>query len=182
MTGSNRRHSRCKRDALPTELIARPGRDSRSVGRYPVKIDGRALFRLAAACAVRDAGASLASRSCWRRWLCSRAASVSWPRPRAAIRSSSTSHAGSANRSPARTLEYVKDRKVFGVRFSEHASRVQRGCGWCCWRGLNSRPLPYQGSALPLSYSSVPCISGAQYSARRSRAYGPAAPALSSRA
>ena len=25
---------------------------------------------------------------------------------------------------------------------------------WCCWRGLNSRPLPYQGSALPLSYNS----------------------------
>ena len=26
---------------------------------------------------------------------------------------------------------------------------------WCCWRGLNSRPHPYQGCALPLSYSSV---------------------------
>ncbi len=26
---------------------------------------------------------------------------------------------------------------------------------WCCWRELNSRPLPYQGSALPLSYSSA---------------------------
>jgi hypothetical protein len=25
---------------------------------------------------------------------------------------------------------------------------------WCCERGLNSRPLPYQGSALPLSYHS----------------------------
>ena len=25
---------------------------------------------------------------------------------------------------------------------------------WCCRRGLNSRPLPYQGSALPLSYGS----------------------------
>ena len=25
---------------------------------------------------------------------------------------------------------------------------------WCCKRGLNSRPLPYQGSALPLSYCS----------------------------
>ena len=25
---------------------------------------------------------------------------------------------------------------------------------WCCWGDLNSRPLPYQGSALPLSYSS----------------------------
>ena len=27
---------------------------------------------------------------------------------------------------------------------------------WCCKRELNSRPLPYQGSALPLSYCSVP--------------------------
>ncbi len=28
------------------------------------------------------------------------------------------------------------------------------GFEWCCQRGLNSRPLPYQGSALPLSYGS----------------------------
>src|SRR3546814_7383407 len=27
---------------------------------------------------------------------------------------------------------------------------------WCCWGGLNSRPHPYQGCALPLSYSSRP--------------------------
>jgi hypothetical protein len=27
--------------------------------------------------------------------------------------------------------------------------------GWCCRRELNSRPLPYQGSALPLSYGSI---------------------------
>ncbi len=27
---------------------------------------------------------------------------------------------------------------------------------WCCWGGLNSRPQPYQGCALPLSYSSTP--------------------------
>ena len=26
---------------------------------------------------------------------------------------------------------------------------------WCCRGGLNSRPLPYQGSALPLSYCST---------------------------
>jgi hypothetical protein len=29
-----------------------------------------------------------------------------------------------------------------------------RSFGWCCRGGLNSRPLPYQGSALPLSYGS----------------------------
>ena len=27
--------------------------------------------------------------------------------------------------------------------------------GWCCERGLNSRPHPYQGCALPLSYHSI---------------------------
>ena len=32
---------------------------------------------------------------------------------------------------------------------------VTDGRGWCCERGLNSRPLPYQGSALPLSYHSI---------------------------
>jgi hypothetical protein len=26
---------------------------------------------------------------------------------------------------------------------------------WCCWTGLNCRPPPYQGGALPLSYSSA---------------------------
>jgi hypothetical protein len=26
---------------------------------------------------------------------------------------------------------------------------------WCCRKGLNFRPLPYQGSALPLSYGSI---------------------------
>src|SRR5690606_11983743 len=26
---------------------------------------------------------------------------------------------------------------------------------WCRWRGLNARPLPYQGSALPLSYIGI---------------------------
>jgi hypothetical protein len=31
---------------------------------------------------------------------------------------------------------------------------------WCCERGLNSRPLPYQGSALPLSYRSAPVRRG----------------------
>src|SRR3546814_8391255 len=37
----------------------------------------------------------------------------------------------------------------------------KEGCAkWCCWRGLNSRPHPYQGCALPLSYSSVPAGRG----------------------
>ena len=43
---------------------------------------------------------------------------------------------------------------------------------WCCKRGLNSRPLPYQGSALPLSYCSY-CACGLCHrracSARRAR-------------
>ena len=33
-------------------------------------------------------------------------------------------------------------------------TRIVNKTGWCCWTGLNCRPLPYQGSALPLSYSS----------------------------
>ena len=29
------------------------------------------------------------------------------------------------------------------------------GILWCCWGGLNSRPHPYQGCALPLSYCGI---------------------------
>jgi hypothetical protein len=32
--------------------------------------------------------------------------------------------------------------------------RFSKGFCWCCRTGLNCRPLPYQGSALPLSYGS----------------------------
>jgi len=42
-------------------------------------------------------------------------------------------------------------------RYRPGACRIRargRERRWCCWRGLNSRPLPYQGSALPLSYNS----------------------------
>ena len=35
--------------------------------------------------------------------------------------------------------------------------------GWCCRRDLNSRPLPYQGSALPLSYDSILLIFSVRY-------------------
>src|SRR3546814_10706655 len=35
-----------------------------------------------------------------------------------------------------------------------------QGIWWCCCRDLNSGPLPYQGSALPLSYSSPSCQIG----------------------
>ena len=45
---------------------------------------------------------------------------------------------------------------------------------WCCWRGLNSRPPPYQGGALPLSYSSV-------RGQRRAGRYSPRAMAGASR-
>jgi hypothetical protein len=39
------------------------------------------------------------------------------------------------------------------------------GSRWCCRGGLNSRPLPYQGSALPLSYGSMPGIAFSEESA-----------------
>ena len=44
----------------------------------------------------------------------------------------------------------------------------------CCWWGLNSRPPPYQGGALPLSYSSV-------RGQRRAGRYSPRAKAGASR-
>ncbi len=50
----------------------------------------------------------------------------------------------------------------------ERKNSVQ--CGiieWCCERGLNSRPLPYQGSALPLSYRSICRRSAASTSSGR---------------
>ena len=43
-----------------------------------------------------------------------------------------------------------------GVVGSNARKRFEtQGFLWCCRRGLNSRPLPYQGSALPLSYGSL---------------------------
>ncbi len=39
-------------------------------------------------------------------------------------------------------------------RLRDKKERGKRRIKWCCERGLNSRPLPYQGSALPLSYRS----------------------------
>jgi hypothetical protein len=39
-------------------------------------------------------------------------------------------------------------------RESNYSKENQAIC-WCCWRGLNSRPPPYQGGALPLSYNST---------------------------
>src|SRR6201992_1505609 len=44
---------------------------------------------------------------------------------------------------------------------------------WCCRTGLNCRPLPYQGSALPLSYGS---IAGGQVTAAPSESGGIAKP------
>ena len=58
---------------------------------------------------------------------------------------------------------------------------------WCCKRGLNSLPLPYQGSALPLSYCSIQALACAiaaddRQDARRARGGGrggvPGAPVL----
>ena len=39
---------------------------------------------------------------------------------------------------------------------------------WCCERGLNSRPHPYQGCALPLSYRSIPAWRSGGRPCRRS--------------
>ena len=46
-------------------------------------------------------------------------------------------------------------RRLLSQANTAHTSSCLYADFWCCWRGLNSRPLPYQGSALPLSYSST---------------------------
>jgi hypothetical protein len=38
----------------------------------------------------------------------------------------------------------------------EREKPLFHGHSWCCRTGLNCGPLPYQGSALPLSYGSMP--------------------------
>jgi hypothetical protein len=44
---------------------------------------------------------------------------------------------------------------LLAVAIPSHRVRALEWAKWCCKRGLNSRPLPYQGSALPLSYCSL---------------------------
>ena len=46
--------------------------------------------------------------------------------------------------------------KMLGGRIGWPTVAGTNGRKWCCWGGLNSRPQPYQGCALPLSYSSTP--------------------------
>jgi len=53
-----------------------------------------------------------------------------------------------------KNVETASDAASAGKARGEMLGWASMG-GWCCWRGLNSRPLPYQGSALPLSYNSV---------------------------
>jgi hypothetical protein len=73
---------------------------------------------------------------------------------------------GDENKPRFNASETSRNRRVFlqcSARCGEKAgSPIEpvtlrcKGFGWCCQRGLNSRPLPYQGSALPLSYGSAP--------------------------
>ncbi len=50
----------------------------------------------------------------------------------------------------------VRNLRFAVPKFREHQKlSVFKRFRWCCKRGLNSRPLPYQGSALPLSYCSI---------------------------
>ena len=46
-------------------------------------------------------------------------------------------------------------RGFLGRDLRTRPNRPRPGVAWCCWGGLNSRPQPYQGCALPLSYSSL---------------------------
>src|SRR5262245_14983092 len=49
---------------------------------------------------------------------------------------------------------YVQGRSVNGKIFTATQRAELVWLSWCCRTGLNCRPLPYQGSALPLSYGS----------------------------
>ncbi len=61
-----------------------------------------------------------------------------------------------------RFLEVIEDstaeNSTAGISIARiGASKIRGRCRyaldrWCPWRGSNTRPLPYQGSALPLSY------------------------------
>ena len=42
-----------------------------------------------------------------------------------------------------------------GADVSRYSTEGVKALEWCCRGGLNSRPRPYQGRALPLSYDSL---------------------------
>ena len=44
---------------------------------------------------------------------------------------------------------------IFGLTLALITNYLISLMKWCCEGGLNPRPLPYQGSALPLSYRSL---------------------------
>src|SRR3989442_3168566 len=50
---------------------------------------------------------------------------------------------------PTFTCGLVRSNLLLAINFSPAVTLFHR-CRWC---GLNARPLPYQGSALPLSYN-----------------------------
>ncbi|MDB5365245.1 MAG: hypothetical protein JWM77_1172 [Rhodospirillales bacterium] len=55
---------------------------------------------------------------------------------------------------PSPRLRRASASRALGADLSAEA-RIAREGGWCCRGGLNSRPPPYQGGALPLSYGSA---------------------------
>ena len=60
--------------------------------------------------------------------------------------------AGLESRPPGR---YAAGSATLQIKRKILDTGVSSAVRWCCERGLNSRPLPYQGSALPLSYHSL---------------------------
>src|SRR5688572_8075518 len=62
---------------------------------------------------------------------------------------------------PTFTCGLVRSNLPFAISFSWMLARGLRvpAAGtdnrWCPWRGSNARPLPYQGSALPLSHMGI---------------------------
>ena len=58
------------------------------------------------------------------------------------------------------TPEGCMERQKTSIHFKVLGGLSGKNVRWCCRRDLNSRPLPYQGSALPLSYGSIGSVSG----------------------
>src|SRR5436190_19311559 len=57
---------------------------------------------------------------------------------------------------PTFTCGLVRSNLLFAIFQNSEKTVTCLRCTWCPWRGSNARPLPYQGSALPLSHMGFP--------------------------
>src|SRR5690606_5233628 len=79
---------------------------------------------------------------------------ASWSGWRAAWRRGARAASSPLSAGPGITGGRVRRSDERTAANSENEAAVTPGLLWSSWTGLNRRPLPYQGSALPLSYTS----------------------------